>query len=124
MRMLSGLLGLSGLVWVGGPVLLNAMDGGTQSWPLALATFGSPVVIAGTAATFLARTATQVVRSLAVLWLIAVTVGSVSLADSSGPSLAAAGAAVLFVTLAFALWLLFPLLVFSYVRDRTPRGVT
>ena len=73
-----------------------------------------------TVATFLARTAAQVVHRLAVLWLLAVTVAFVSVANSSLPSLAAAGAALLFVTLAYALWLTFPLLAFSFVGDRTP----
>jgi len=119
-RMLSGFLGLSGLIWVGVPLLLDAVDGGTQSWPLALATYGGPVVIAGTVATLLARTAGQVVRRLSALWLVAVVVAFIAMANSSGPSLAAAGAALLFVTLAHGLWLLFPLLAYSYLRDRAP----
>ena len=108
------------MIWVGGPLLLNAAAGGAQSWPLAVATFGGPVVAAGTVATFLATTAAQVVRRLAALWLIAVVGGFVVLALASGPSLEAAGAALLFLTLAYALWLLFPVLAYSYVRDRLP----
>ena len=120
MRMLSGFLGLSGLIWVGVPLLLDAVDGGTQSWPLALATYGGPVVIAGTVATFPARSAGQVVRRLSALWLISVVVAFVVIARASEPSPVSAGAALLFVTVAYGLWLLLPLLAYSYVRDHAP----
>jgi hypothetical protein len=47
MRVLGGFLAVSGAVWPGGPLVLNLLGGGAQTWPLIRAAWGAPVVVAG-----------------------------------------------------------------------------
>ncbi len=52
MRRLSGFLALSGVVWLGGLIGLDALDSGPQTWATTLATWAAPVAAAGTLAVF------------------------------------------------------------------------
>jgi len=116
MRMLSGFLALSGVVWLAGLVGLDALDGNEQTWLLSLATWGTPVVVAGTLATFFARNTRHVVVMLVGLWLLTVTVWFFFLSAMFEPSLIIANAALLSVSIPYVAWLMFPLVAISYRR--------
>jgi hypothetical protein len=117
MRRLSGFLALSGLVWLGGLIGLDALDGGPQAWPTTLATWAAPVIAVGTLVTFLTKTMRQAAVSLAILWLLTVAVALVLLSAAFGASLLTANVALLYVSIPYTAWLVFPLVVTAYLRD-------
>ena len=117
MRRLSGFLALSGVVWLGGLIGLDALDGGPQTWLASLATWAAPVIAAGTLAVFLARTVRQAAVCLAIVWLVTVAAAFVLLSNGFGASLLTANAALLYVSIPYAAWLMFPLAVSAYLRD-------
>ena len=117
MRRLSGFLAVSGVVWLGGLVGLDALDGGPQTWSPSLATWAAPVIAAGTLAVFLSRTMRQAAVCLAIVWLVTVAVAFVLLSQGFGASLLTASAALLYVSIPSVAWLMFPLAVSAYLRD-------
>lgn len=117
MRMLSGFLALSGVVWLGGLIGLDALDGAELTWLSTLAAWGAPVAAAGVIATFFARTMKQAALFLAVLWLVVVAAGFVLLSVMFEASLITLNVALLYVSIPFAAWLMFPLVAHAYLRD-------
>jgi hypothetical protein len=117
MRRLSGFLAVSGVVWLGGLLGLDALDGSEQTWLSTLASWGAPLVVAGTIATFLARTMKQAALCLTALWVLAVAACFVLVSIMVGASLIALNAALLYVSIPYVAWLAFPLVANAYLND-------
>ncbi|HEY3339861.1 MAG TPA: hypothetical protein VGK18_15275 [Propionicimonas sp.] len=115
MKLLALLASLSGVAWMAG--FLTANQGwGNPPWTFIMTAL---VCIAAAAALFAtAGSASRLPARLGILWLLTLAVAYIVLAPVGG-GLTLVLAALTYGTVAFVLWLSIPLVVFSFVRQRS-----
>ena len=119
MRLLAALMVGSGVVWIAGILLAN---------PYLLVPFLPPLfivaacyVVVAAGVVLATQRKTQLPGRLVALWVLAIITLTLSLAPL-GVSWPLVGAAMLYGTMAFGLWLAPPLVVFSFLSTFRPRA--
>ena len=123
MRLLAALMVGSGAAWVAGILVANPYLLVPALPPVFIIAVCYVVVAAGVV--LATQRHSQLPGRLIALWALAIIALGVSLAPA-GPSLPLVGAAFLFGTIGFVLWIAPPLLVFSFLSTftRTPGPVS